>query len=295
MRIHKALSDNGILSRRAAEKLIAQGRVTVNGRPASIGQDVNPARDILHIDGERVTFEKKVARHYIMLNKPRGYVTTLSDELGRRTVAELVADAPGRVYPIGRLDRDSEGLLLLTNDGAFANLVMHPRNHISKTYRVTVHSGVTEDQLVRLSVGVTLDDGEETLPAQVQAEECSPQRSVLRITIFEGKNRQIRRMCEAVDLEVVRLRRVSVGPLKLGMLKPGTWRELTPAEVGAIRGAAGDAPAQKPAAPAKGPGLPAKKNAAPTQKSAAAKKKPAPAPRRRENGFSVDKPPRRGV
>ena len=237
MRIHKALADNGIASRRAAEKMVEDGRVTVNGRKAIIGQDVNPARDIIHIDGERVYFERKQTKYYIMLNKPRGYVTTMSDELGRRCVAELVKDVGARVYPIGRLDKDSEGMLLLTNDGDFANMIMHPSHHISKTYRVTVRPEVSEDQLIELSTGVTLDDGAVTMPAQVQVEDKSEGRTVLRMTIFEGKNRRIRRMCEALGLEVARLRRVSVGPVKLGMLQPGKWRELTPTEVGAIRNA----------------------------------------------------------
>lgn len=237
MRIHKALADNGIASRRAAEKMVEEGRVTVNGRKAIIGQDVNPARDIIHIDGERVYFERKQTKYYIMLNKPRGYVTTMSDELGRRCVAELVKDVGARVYPIGRLDKDSEGMLLLTNDGDFANMIMHPSHHISKTYRVTVRPEVSEDQLIELSTGVTLDDGTVTMPAQVQVDDKSEGRTVLRMTIFEGKNRQIRRMCEALGLEVARLRRVSVGPVKLGMLQPGKWRELTPTEIGAIRNA----------------------------------------------------------
>lgn len=237
MRIHKALSDNGVLSRRKAERLIQEGRITVNGREAKLGQDINPARDIIHIDGERVVFEKRAKKIYMMLNKPRGYVTTLSDELGRRCVAELVSEVKSRVYPIGRLDKDSEGLLLLTNDGDFANFIMHPSHHISKTYRVTVRPDITEEQLVALSTGVTLDDGVVTQPAQVQVETKETGRVVLRMTIFEGKNRQIRRMCEALGLEVARLRRVSVGPVKLGMLQPGKWRELTPAEVGALRGA----------------------------------------------------------
>ncbi len=237
MRIHKALSDNGIVSRRKAEQLIEEGRITVNGHKAGLGQSIDPARDVIHIDGERVMFEKKAKKLYIMLNKPRGYVTTLADELGRHCVAQLVSDVPARVYPIGRLDKDSEGLLLLTNDGEFANLIMHPSHHISKTYRVTVRPDITEEQLVALSTGVTLDDGVTTLPAQVQVEVKEPGRVVLRLTIYEGKNRQIRRMCEALGLEVARLRRISVGPVKLGMLQPGKWRELTPTEVGALRGA----------------------------------------------------------
>ncbi len=237
VRIHKLLSDQGIASRRGAERLIEEGRVTVNGRCAVIGQDVNPAQDVVHIDNERVAFVKRARRYYILLNKPRGYVTTLSDELGRRCVAELLSDLPARIYPIGRLDKDSEGVLLLTNDGEFANFIMHPKNHVSKTYRVTVRPDITEEQLITLATGVTLDDGSTTAPAQVQVESRETGRVVLRITIYEGKNRQIRRMCEALGLEVARLRRVSIGPIKLGMLQPGKWRELTPQEVNALRGA----------------------------------------------------------
>ena len=242
MRIHKALSESGVASRRKAEELIARGKVTVNGHPATLGQDIDPTRDIVAVEGVRVRFEKKRALYYIALNKPRGYVTTMQDELGRRCVAELVQDVPARVYPVGRLDRESEGLLLLTNDGDFANYIMHPRHHVSKTYRVTVRPKVTEEQLITLSTGVTLDDGYVTAPAQIEVETEEPGRTVLRITIGEGKNRQIRRMCDAVGLEVARLRRVSVGPIKLGMLQPGEWRELKPAEVGALRGAVTVAP-----------------------------------------------------
>lgn len=237
MRIHKALSDNGIASRRKAEQMIKDGRITVNGHKAVLGQDVDVLKDVIHIDSERVYFEKRRKKLYIMLNKPRGYVTTLSDELGRRCITELASDIPERVYPVGRLDKDSEGVLLLTNDGEFANFIMHPSHHVSKTYRVTVRPDVTEEQLITLSTGVILDDGSKTLPAQVQVESKETGRVVLRITIFEGKNRQIRRMCEALGLEVARLRRVSIGPVRLGMLQPGKWRELTPSEVGALRGA----------------------------------------------------------
>ena len=237
MRIHKLLSQLGIASLRASEELVRSGKVTVNGRRAVIGQDVRPGRDVIHVGGERIEVPKKAKKLYLALHKPRGYVTTLSDELGRRCVASLVEDVGQRVFPVGRLDRDSEGLLLMTNDGEFANFIMHPSHHISKTYRVTVRSGVTEDQIVRLSAGVTLDDGAQTQPAQVQVEVNGPERTVLRITIYEGKNRQIRRMCEAVGLEVARLRRTSIGAVKLGMLAPGKWRELTPQEIGAIRNA----------------------------------------------------------
>ena len=237
MRIHKLLSSEGVLSRRKAEDYIRAGRVTVNGRKATIGQDVNPRKDIIAIDGVRVETDRNQRRRYIALNKPRGYVSTLTDELGRRCVADLVADVGTRVYPIGRLDRDSEGLLLFTNDGEFANLIMHPSRQVNKTYRVTIPGPVTEDQLIHLSTGVDLGEDGTTAPAQVDVLTREPGRTVLRITIHEGKNRQIRRMCEGVGLEVARLRRISVGPIRLGMLKPGTWRELEPREVGALRAA----------------------------------------------------------
>lgn len=235
-RIQKVLSDGGILSRRKAEEYIAKGRITVNGRPAQVGHPVNPQKDIIAIDGEKVNFTKKKTNLYVMLNKPRGYVTTMEDELGRKCVAELVKDAPQRVYPIGRLDKESEGLILLTNDGEFANRIMHPSSHIGKTYRVTVRPDITDEQAAKLSTGVEID-GQKTLPAVVHVLTKEAGRVVIQITIYEGKNRQIRKMCEAVGLEVARLRRTSIGPIKLGMLKPGAWRELTPAEIIAFRNA----------------------------------------------------------
>ena len=160
----------------------------------------------------------------------------MSDELDRKCVTELLTGLDERVYPIGRLDRNSEGMLLFTNDGKFANDIMHPSRHISKTYRVTVRPSITEDQLVRLTAGVEID-GRKTLPANVEVLDEEEGRVVLRIIIREGRNRQIRKMCEAVGLEVARLRRTAIGPVKLGMLKPGTWRELTAEEVKALRNA----------------------------------------------------------
>lgn len=236
VRIQKVLSDNGILSRRKAEEYIKEGRITVNGRPAKIGHPINASRDVIAVDGKRVYLTNKNQKYYIMLNKPRGYVTTMSDEMGRRCVAELCSDAPVKVYPVGRLDKDSEGIILMTNDGQFANMIMHPKYRISKTYRVTVRPDISEEQLVQLSTGVMLDD-KMTEPAQVHVLTKEEGRVVLQMTITEGRNRQIRRMCEAVGLEVARLKRISVGPVKLGMLKPGTWRELTQQEVAALRNA----------------------------------------------------------
>ena len=236
IRIQKVLSDNGVLSRRKAEEYIREGRITVNGRKAQLGHPINPVKDIIAIDGQKVLLERKKRNVYLMLNKPRGYVTTTSDELGRRCVTDLVEDAPAKVYPVGRLDRNSEGLLLLTNDGSFANTVMHPSNHITKTYRVTVHPDVTDEQAAQMSAGVMID-GKMTLPATVLILQKQEGRVVLQISIQEGRNRQIRKMCEAVGLEVARLKRTAVGPLKLGMLQPGQWRELKPAELIALRNA----------------------------------------------------------
>lgn len=235
-RIQKVLSENGIVSRRKAEELIKQGKIQVNGHAATLGQKINPMRDLITINHERVYLNQRSKKIYLMLNKPRGYVTTMSDELGRRCVKELVEDAPERVYPIGRLDKDSEGLLLMTNDGDFANLIMHPSHHVSKTYRVTVRPSISDEQLTMLSSGVMIDD-RKTAPAVIHVLEKEPGRVVLQMTIHEGRNRQIRKMCEAVGLEVARLKRTSVGPVKLGMLQPGQWRELKPNEVGMIRNA----------------------------------------------------------
>ena len=180
------------------------------------------------VKGKRVRNESCLL--YILLNKPRGYVTTTDDELGRKCVTQLVADVKERVYPVGRLDRVSEGALLMTNDGEFANLMMHPSHHVSKTYRVTVRPGITAQQVETLECGVELD-GRLTAPAEVHVISKEEGRAVLEIILREGRTRQKRRMCEALDLEVSRLKRTAVGPIKLGMLQPGQWRDLTPAEV----------------------------------------------------------------
>lgn len=237
VRIQKMIADSGFCSRRKAEELMSKGRVKLNGHPVKLG-DKCGFKDIITIDGERIYMPRKKNFIYIMMNKPRGYVTTVSDELDRRCVMDLLEDVEERVYPVGRLDRNSEGLLLFTNDGEFANNIMHPSKHIAKTYRVTVRPDISDEQLVQLSEGVEID-GKKTLPATVIVKEKQPGRVVLLITIKEGRNRQIRKMCEAVGLEVARLRRISVGPLRLGMLKPGTWRELTADELRAIRTAIG--------------------------------------------------------
>ncbi len=235
IRIQKIIADSGLCSRRKAEELISRGKVTVNGRPCSLGDKAAPS-DLIAVDGKNITAQKKKKLCYIMLNKPRGYVTTMKDELDRRCVTDLLKDLPERVYPVGRLDRNSEGLLLFTNDGGFANDIMHPSRHISKTYRVTVRPDISDEQLTRLTEGIVID-GRKTGECSVLVLDKQPGRVVLQMTIHEGRNRQIRKMCEAVGLEVARLKRTAIGPLRLGMLKPGAYRELTSDELRALRNA----------------------------------------------------------
>ena len=230
VRLQKMLADCGVASRRKSEELIRQGSVKVNGVVAEIGDKVDPYKDKVMVNGRRVTANAKPRYRYIMLNKPRGYVTTMNDERGRKCVAELVADIEERVYPVGRLDRDSEGLLLFTNDGDFANRIMHPKKDIYKVYRVTVRPAVTDEMLEQFEDGMMLD-GRKTAPAEVRVISRQEGRVVLEILLREGRNRQIRRMCELLGLEVARLRRVAIGGVKMGMLKKGDWRDLTQDEV----------------------------------------------------------------
>ena len=228
IRLQKYLSMCAIASRRKAEELIAQGKVKVNGKVAQIGDKVSPKHDTVTVGGRKIVGSKK--HYYIMLHKPRGYITTMDDEMGRKCVAELVRDVGARVYPVGRLDRDSEGLLLMTNDGEFANHMTHPSKHIPKTYRVTVRPDVTEDMLTAFATGMDID-GRMTAPADAHVIEKQDNRVVMEIVLYEGRNRQIRKMCESLGLEVARLKRTSMGSLKLGMLPPGKWRELKEDEV----------------------------------------------------------------
>lgn len=232
VRLQKYMADCGIASRRKSEELIAAGKVKVNGETAHIGDKVDPKRDQVTVEGRKVRQEKELL--YIMLHKPRGFISTMSDEMDRKCVAELVADVGVRVYPVGRLDRDSEGLLLFTNDGAFANNMTHPSRHVSKVYRVTIRPDITEDQVAQMMAGMMID-GRKTLPAEVRVLQKFDDRTVLEVTLVEGRNRQIRKMCEALGLEVARLKRTAIGPVKLGMLKQGKWRELTPQEVAALK------------------------------------------------------------
>lgn len=233
-RIQKAIADAGYTSRRKAEELIGAGKVKVNGHPAEIGMKVDVKKDLITIDGKEIEMAAGEKLWYVALNKPRGFVTTTSDELGRKCIMELVSDIPARIYPIGRLDRVSEGLIFLTNDGSFANMIMHPSGNIAKTYRVTVREEVNEETLIKFAEGIKIDTGI-TKPAQVTVLESEPDRTVLQFVITEGKNREIRKMCEAVNLEVIRLKRTSIGPVRLGMLQQGKWRELTKDELTALR------------------------------------------------------------
>ena len=235
IRIQKLIADSGYCSRRKAEELIANKQVKVNGRLVSLGDKALP-KDNITVSGEHLYINRKKQYAYIMLHKPRGYVTTMSDEKGRRCVADLIADLDARVFPVGRLDVNSEGLLLFTDDGNFANDLMHPSRHVSKTYRVTVRPDINDEQIVKLSEGVVID-GRRTAPAEVRVLTKEPNRVVMEMVIREGRNRQIRKMCEAVGLEVARLKRTAIGPIKLGMLKPGAYRELTKEELKAIRNA----------------------------------------------------------
>lgn len=236
MRLQKFLSECGVASRRKSEELISQGKVKINGRVAQIGDKINPKRDTVTVNGKKVVSSK--TKYYIMLHKPRGFITTLSDEMDRKCVAELVKDIPERIYPVGRLDKDSEGLLLMTNDGEFANAMMHPKHHVPKTYRVTVRQNVTEDMVDKLAIGIVIE-GRKTAPADVRILLKEETRTVLEIILYEGRNREIRKMCESLGLDVIRLKRTQYGSIKLGMLAQGKYRELTADEVHKLMASSG--------------------------------------------------------
>ena len=225
-RLQKILSARGVASRRAAETMIMDGRVTVNGTVAALGQTADPEKDEILLDGKPLPSGGKYV--YILLHKPRGYVTTLSDEKRRKTAAQLVSDCGTRVYPVGRLDMDSEGLLLFTNDGEFANRLMHPKHEVQKTYLTWV-AGFSETALEQLKQPVMLD-GYRIQPPKVRV--VKP--GLLEITIHEGRNRQVRRMCDAAGMHVTRLKRIREGNLSLGDLPLGKWRYLTEDEVNSL-------------------------------------------------------------
>ena len=231
-RLQKILSTYGVASRRTSEALLAEGRVRVNGETASVGQSADPVTDCIEVDGQPLSLD--VHKTYIMLNKPRGYVTTLSDEKGRKNVAELVEDCQTRVWPVGRLDLNSEGLLIMTNDGDLTNRLTHPSFEKPKTYLVRVRGEMT-GAVETLSGAMTID-GAELRPAEVSLLRRTQDGALLSVTIREGKNRQVRKMCALAGLEVLSLRRVAEGGLELGALRPGRWRYLTDSEVSLLKG-----------------------------------------------------------
>lgn len=231
-RLQKLIASAGLCARRTAEEWIAAGRICVNGAVASLGDRADPETDTVTVDG--APLPGKPGAVYLMLNKPRGYVTTLSDEYGRRTAAELVADCGVRVYPVGRLDRDSEGLLLFTNDGELAQRLLHPRHQVDKVYLVTVRGDI-RGAAERL-MAITQLDGEPIAPAQAAEVSRHEGQAVLRVTIHQGKNRQVRRMCAQIGLHVVRLQRIQEDSLLLGDLPAGKWRYLTDRELQGIKG-----------------------------------------------------------
>lgn len=232
-RLQKILASRGVCSRRKAEEILNAGRVSVNGKIAQLGQSADPENDEILLDGKPLPSAGEYV--YILLNKPRGFVTTLSDEKGRKNAAQLVADCGVRVYPVGRLDMDSEGLLLFTNDGDFANSLMHPKHEVDKTYRVVV-DGYTPEKLERLKQPVTLDGYTIRKPGvKLNRPARADGRAELLVTIHEGRNRQVRRMCAMADLAVLRLERIAEGQLKLGDLPKGKWRYLTAEEVRALK------------------------------------------------------------
>ena len=231
-RLQKLIASAGLCARRTAEEWIAAGRVCVNGAVASLGDRADPETDTVTVDG--APLPGKPGAVYLMLNKPRGYVTALSDEYGRRTAAELVADCGVRVYPVGRLDRDSEGLLLFTNDGELAQRLLHPRHQVDKVYLVTVRGDI-RGAAERL-MAITQLDGEPIAPAQAAEVTRHEGQAMLRVTIHQGKNRQVRRMCAQIGLHVVRLQRIQEDSLLLGDLPAGKWRYLTDQELQGLRG-----------------------------------------------------------
>ena len=226
-RLQKIIASRGLCSRRQAEKWIEEGRVRVNGNTAHLGDTADVTEDIIEVDGKRLP--KAGKKLYLMLNKPRGYVTTLSDEKGRKNAAELVAGCGVRVYPVGRLDMDSEGLLLFTNDGEFANLMMHPKHEVDKVYRVWV-TNFAPEKLEALKEPIELD-GYLIKKPRVKPVRMEQTRAIIDVTIHEGRNRQVRKMVEQVGHQVVMLRRIRFGPLKLEDLPRGMWRELTEEEL----------------------------------------------------------------
>lgn len=238
VRLQKFMAEQGIASRRKSEDLIRAGKVKVNGHIAVIGQKINPKKDLVTVGKQKIVPPKTRNMVYIMLNKPRGYVTTVSDEYDRKTVMDLISDIKERIYPVGRLDKDSEGLLIMTNDGSFTNCLTHPSHGLAKVYRVTVRPAIDDEILYNLRNGIVID-GRKTAPADVTVLTEEENRVVLEFVLHEGRNREIRKMCESQGLEVARLKRTAVGSLKLGVLPQGKYRELTEQEVKKLLQSAG--------------------------------------------------------
>lgn len=224
-----------MLSRRAAEAEIAAGRVKVNGVTAEIGQKIDPENDSVEYKGKLVTPPSKPSFTYVMLNKPRGYLSSVTDDRGRKCVTELVKDVGVRLYPVGRLDMDSEGLLLLTNDGELTNRLTHPRHEIPKIYHVKIKGKVSEEQVRALSKPMEID-GYEILPVETHLISIKQDFCVLEMILYEGRNRQIRKMCEIVGLDILRLCRIAIGNVKLGELAPGKWRYLNKTQISYLKG-----------------------------------------------------------
>lgn len=232
VRINKFFTDCGILSRRAAEEEIKAGKVKVNGEVAQIGQKIDPRKDIVEYKGKRILprrgAEKKYT--YVMLNKPCGYITSMTDDRGRKCVSELVSDVGKRIYPVGRLDMNSDGLLLFTDDGDLTNMLTHPRHNIPKIYHVKVKGSLDEKKVQELGKSMVID-GYKIEPVKVELVSVRNDACVLKMTLYEGRNRQIRKMCEMVHLDIMSLRRVAIGEIKMGDLPQGKWRYLSGAEV----------------------------------------------------------------
>jgi 23S rRNA pseudouridine2605 synthase len=233
VRINKYFTDCGVLSRRAAEEEITRGKVKVNGKIAELGQKIDPKRDVVEYKGERIKPKSAKRFTYVMLNKPVGYLTTMSDDRGRACVAELVADVGTRAYPVGRLDMYSDGLLLFTDDGELANMLTHPKHEIPKIYHVKVKGAKDDKKIEALGKPMGID-GYKLEPVKVELVSVRDDACVLKMTLYEGRNRQIRKMCENVGLEVTRLKRIAEGKVQLGSLRSGTWEEIEGKELSAL-------------------------------------------------------------
>ena len=234
IRLNKYISDCGLMSRRAAEREIENGSIKVNGEKVEVGRKIIPGVDKVTYKGKEVKHDSE-RKIYVMLYKPRGYVTTMSDEQGRKCIPELVKDVPARVYPCGRLDMDSEGLLLLTNDGEVAQKLMHPRNHIEKIYHVKIKGEIEPQKLKMLNSPMKID-GVDIAPVKVSIISRKEGETALKFILTEGRNRKIRKMCEQAELEIKRLKRIAIGDINIGMLTPGKWKYLNHNESEYLKG-----------------------------------------------------------